>query len=128
MKFSINDFFSKCEKCPYSEFFWSVFSPIRTEYGKTRTRKKPNTDTFYAPLGKSDHSVFNFNYDCYYDWIIPSRKKYISTIKLTLIRQGYNLVLSNWIEEFIIQNHSTSVDELLNSFKISESRSIAFLS
>ena len=24
---------SLCKKCPYSEFFWSVFSYIRTEYG-----------------------------------------------------------------------------------------------
>ena len=29
------------EKCPYSELFWSVSSRIRT-------RKSPNTDTFYA--------------------------------------------------------------------------------
>ena len=42
------------EKCSYSEFSWSVFSRIRTEYGeirlsecgKMRTRKTPNTDTF----------------------------------------------------------------------------------
>ena len=43
--------------CPYSEFFWSVFCRIWTEYrslrtqsnsGKMRTRKKPNTDTFHA--------------------------------------------------------------------------------
>ena len=27
------------EKCPYSEFFWSVFSRIQTEYGEI-TRKK----------------------------------------------------------------------------------------
>ena len=49
------------ETCPYSEFFWSVFSRIRTEYGETSlriqskfrkkwTRKTPNTDTFYAKL------------------------------------------------------------------------------
>ena len=25
------------EKCPYSEFFWSVFFHIRTEYGKIRS-------------------------------------------------------------------------------------------
>ena len=25
-------YFSLCEKCPYSEFFWSVFSTTRTEY------------------------------------------------------------------------------------------------
>ena len=43
------------KKCPYSEFFWSIFSRIRTKYGekrgkcwKIRTRKTPNTDTFHA--------------------------------------------------------------------------------
>ena len=52
------------EKCPYLEFFQSVFSRIRTEYGemrsievslriqfeyrKIRTKKTPNTDTFHA--------------------------------------------------------------------------------
>ena len=48
------------KKCPYSEFFWSVFSRIRSkygeiqsiqsEYGKIRTKKTPNTDSFYAVL------------------------------------------------------------------------------
>ena len=63
------------EKCPYSELFRSVFSCIRTKYGeilstslylvwmrentdqnnqfkcgKIRTRKTPNTKTFYAAL------------------------------------------------------------------------------
>ena len=27
------------EKCPYLKFFWSAFSRIRTEYGKTRMRE-----------------------------------------------------------------------------------------
>ena len=40
------------EKCPCSELFSSVFSRIRTEYGKIirkiRNRITPNTDTFYA--------------------------------------------------------------------------------
>ena len=46
------------ENCSYSEFFWSVFSHIWTEYGdirsiksecgKMQTRKSPNTDNFYA--------------------------------------------------------------------------------
>ena len=35
------------EKCPYLEFFWSVFYRIV----KIRTRKTPNTDTFHA-VGK----------------------------------------------------------------------------
>ena len=46
------------EKCPYSKFFWSVFSRIWTEYGvslriqskcgKIKTRKTPKADTFHA--------------------------------------------------------------------------------
>ena len=44
------------ENCPYSEFFWSAFSRIRTEHGETRTihserrkirtRKTPNQSLF----------------------------------------------------------------------------------
>ena len=47
--------------CTVTEFFWSLFSPIRTEYRDLqnkspysvrmrviRTRKTPNTDTFHA--------------------------------------------------------------------------------
>ena len=57
--------FSLLEKCPYSEFFWSVFFPIWTEYGeilrrysvylciqsecgKIWTKKTPNTDSKYG--------------------------------------------------------------------------------
>ena len=49
------------KKCPYLEFFWSVFCHIWTKYGEIRislciqsecwkicTRKTPHTDTFYA--------------------------------------------------------------------------------
>ena len=39
------------KKCPYSEFFWSTFSRIQTEYGdiqSVRTKITPNTDTFHA--------------------------------------------------------------------------------
>ena len=52
---------SLCKKCPYSEFFWSVFSRfwteteiyrvsfyIQSECGKMLTAKTPNTDTFSA--------------------------------------------------------------------------------
>ena len=58
------------EKCPYLKFFWSLFSrirteyveirvslPIQSEYGKIRTKKTPNTDTFYAVLTNSSYNV-----------------------------------------------------------------------
>ena len=35
-------------KCPYSEFFWSIFPYSVRMLAETRTRKTPNTDTFYA--------------------------------------------------------------------------------
>ena len=50
------------KNCSYLEFFWSVFSRVRTEYeeirissylsecGKIRTRKTLNKDTFHAVL------------------------------------------------------------------------------
>ena len=60
------------KKCPYSEFFWHLFSRIRTEYGeirsisprsvrmgKMRTRITPNTDTFYAVI-KSVRLFYGF--------------------------------------------------------------------
>ena len=37
-----------CEKCPYSELFWSAFSRIQYKCGKILTRITPNEDTFYA--------------------------------------------------------------------------------
>ena len=32
------------EKCPNTEFFWSVFSRIRTEYGEIIVQMRENTD------------------------------------------------------------------------------------
>ena len=44
------------KKCPYLEFVWSVFSRIpsvriQSECGKIKTRKTPNTATFYTVPG-----------------------------------------------------------------------------
>ena len=33
--------FTLREKCPYSEFFWSVFSPNAGKYGPEKLRKRP---------------------------------------------------------------------------------------
>ena len=61
------------EKYPYSGFFCSIYSRIRTEYEvskykvsvhiqsewrKIRTRKTPNTDTIYALCSCADKDVF----------------------------------------------------------------------
>ena len=63
------------EKCPYSKFFWFIFSRIRTEYGlnlerysvslriqsecgKIRTGKTPDKYTFYTEWVKSNKKMF----------------------------------------------------------------------
>ena len=42
------------EKCPYSEFFWSVFSRIRTKYGEDpySVRTWENTDQKNSEYGQ----------------------------------------------------------------------------
>ena len=86
------------EKCPYSEFFWSLFSRIWTEYGeikskcgKIRTRKAPNTDTFHAVLGIASHQIFEIS--CltlinHHWWKVaePERRYWLVSLLLTLTR------------------------------------------
>ena len=54
-----------CENCPYSEFLWSVFSRIRTEYEETRiispysVRIRENTDQNNSEYGHFLRSVNN---------------------------------------------------------------------
>ena len=51
------------EKCPYSEFFWSIFSRIRTEYGEIQSispypvRMRENTDQKNSEYGHFSRSV-----------------------------------------------------------------------
>ena len=47
-------YYSLRQKYPYSELFWSVFSRIRTEYGKKRTRITLNTKTFHTVISTSE--------------------------------------------------------------------------
>ena len=46
------------EKCPYPEFFWSLFSHFRAEYEKIRTKKTPNTITFQSVTKSSIFSIY----------------------------------------------------------------------
>ena len=60
------DFFlnlSLRKKCPYSELFWSVFFPIRTEYGEIQSispcsvRTRENMDQNNSEYGHFSRSV-----------------------------------------------------------------------
>ena len=45
------------EKCTYEEFFWSVFSGIRTEYGDLRSKIQKNTNQKISEKGQFLGSV-----------------------------------------------------------------------
>ena len=54
-----NSKWTLCEKCPYSEFFWSVFSRIRTEYGEKRSisvQMRENTNQKNSEYGHFSRS------------------------------------------------------------------------
>ena len=54
------------EKCPYLEFFWSVFSRSQTEYGEIlrispySVQIRENTDQKNSDYGHLSHSVTNY--------------------------------------------------------------------
>ena len=74
------------KKCPFSEFFWSLFSRILTKYGEIRsiqsksgkiyTRKAPNTENFCV-VRTSAHSCFYTSDHC---------SLYIKTSQLIYLR------------------------------------------
>ena len=65
VRISVSVWFSLRKRCPYSELFWSVYSRIRTEYGKIQSRISPysvrmreNTDQSSSEYGHFSRSVF----------------------------------------------------------------------
>ena len=62
-KIPFSEFFWR-EKSPYSEFFWSIFSRIRTEYGKVRSispysvRMRENKDQKNSEYGLFSRSAW----------------------------------------------------------------------
>ena len=70
--------------CPYSEFLWSVFSCIRTEYGAVQMREdrdQKNSEYGYFSRsdikGKADHSAVSFCDKCWHLWQLQFSKRAI---------------------------------------------------
>ena len=66
------DSYSLREKCPYLEFFWSIFPRILTEYGEIRNispylvRMRENTgqkNSKYGYFSRSDYYVLSETFD-----------------------------------------------------------------
>ena len=67
-----------CEKCPYSEFFWSVFS-YTVRMRENTIRKTLNTETFHAVGLSGKFSVVFYVFDVIrsseYSSILTQNKK-----------------------------------------------------
>ena len=89
-----------CEKYSHSEFFWSVFSRIQTEYGEIRsirTRKTPNTDTFHAVLSLNICNLIDGE-DYSIDHIVLLFSILYSLIKNSNIRFPWRKEIVDWLK------------------------------
>ena len=49
------------EKCPYSDFFWSVFSHIQTEYSVRLWENTHRKNSGYSPFSRSESRLKSSN-------------------------------------------------------------------
>ena len=68
-----------------------------------------------APLGKSDHNVITFKFNCYLDYSKPKEKLLYDKGDFNAMR--IQLVENDWMEEFISTADGKSVEELWQSIK-----------
>ena len=64
---SIQESSSLCEKCPYSELFWSVFSPHFPTFGLNTVRMQENADQSNSKYGHLITQCLNI---CILNWIM----------------------------------------------------------
>ena len=70
---------------------------------------------FLAPLGKSDHSVISFRYNCYLDFAKPKERHNYKKADFAAMRDL--LTRNGWVEQIISEGRSMTVDELWSKIK-----------
>ena len=70
---------------------------------------------FLAPLGKSDHNLISFHYNCYLDFTKPKERHNYK--KADFLGMKNLLIRNNWMEDIIRVGNSVSVDELWSNIK-----------
>ena len=66
-----------------------------------------------SPIGKSDYSVFTFNFHCYLDYGKP--KDRLNYAKGDYDAMRNDLVNTNWAGEFVMERNNKNVEELWDS-------------
>lgn len=70
---------------------------------------------YHAPLGKSDHCVLSFRYDCYVDYCQPQKRYAFHKADYDEMRQ--HLQDTNWVETFLQETDKIPVNEKWKIFK-----------
>ena len=70
---------------------------------------------YNAPLGKSDHSILSFNFNCYFTYNSPNKRYRYDQTDFTSIKE--ELDVTNWLANFVKIADSLSVQECWEKFK-----------
>ena len=65
---------------------------------------------YHAPLGKSDHNVISFNFNCYLDYSKPKERYVYEKADFDAMRN--NLVETKWEEEFLTSGNRKTTEDL----------------
>jgi ribonuclease P/MRP protein subunit RPP40 len=71
--------------------------------------------THHAPLGKSDHDVITFNFNCYLDYSKPKERYSYEKADYDAMRRY--LAESNWKEEYLVSGSVYNVEKSWNILK-----------
>ena len=69
----------------------------------------------HAPLGKSDHSVITFRFNCYLDYSKPKERYVYEKADFEAMRN--HLVETNWEEEYLALGDNKTIEDLWSSLK-----------
>ena len=69
----------------------------------------------HAPLGKSDHDVITFNFNCYMDYVKPKERYVYHKADFEAMRNS--LMEDNWTVEYIQKSYNRSCEELWSILK-----------
>jgi len=70
---------------------------------------------YHSPLGKSDHSILSFTYNCYSDCKTPTKRFMYTSGDFTAMRDWF--VENNWVTQFVQTAQNKSVNVIWNEFK-----------
>ena len=70
---------------------------------------------YHSPLGKSDHSILSFTFNCYIECKNPTKRFMYDSGNFAAMRQWF--VESNWATQFIQTAHNKTVNTIWKEFK-----------